>query len=289
MMCRRLMGLAAGLALLASGLSASAERPARAKDALQLRVAQKELVSLEPILVTAQWEGQAARGLPPGPVKGDNLSFRFEIKPAVKALAKGKPLPLEARAATGTVRVRTYDLREWFQFPAEGGSFTVRAVVEDKGRPLASAPVAFTIRRPAKGDAEWGPVDRIHHTPWSNYDTNAFCGDTFDVVKRWPKSRLARYCHYWNGRFSQNKKEHDKAIASFRLAVAEGPDFPLADHAAYGIAECLLAQNKPAEARKHLLALQKQLKQRSGRAEAQSAVQHLIEEALRVRAASAGR
>lgn len=81
-------------------------------------------------------------------------------------------------------------------------------------------------------------VARVHHIPWSNYETNAFRGDTFDVVKKWPDSKPAKYCHYWNGRYSQNKKEHDKAIASFRTVIEKYPDLPLAADARRALAEC---------------------------------------------------
>jgi hypothetical protein len=278
--------LTGAVALLAAGLVASAERPARAKDTVQLRAAQKEHLALEPILVTAQVAGPSSVALPAAPAKG---ALRFEIKPALKARTGGKPLPLEAQGAKAKAQVRTYDLLEWFQFPNEGGSFTVTAVVEHEGGTLTSAPVAFTVRRPGKGDVEWGPVDRIHHTPWCNYDNNSFCGDTFDVVKRWPKSKLTKYCHYWNGRYSQSKKEHDKAIASYRTVVEQYPDFVLADHAAFGIAECLLAQKKPEEARKELVALRAKLNRRGADARGQSVVHHLVEEALRLNTAAASR
>ena len=62
------------------------------------------------------------------------------------------------------------------------GSWTVQAIVEHKGATLKSAPVQIALARPAKGDKEQSPVDRLHHTPWSNYTTNAFCGDCFDLV-----------------------------------------------------------------------------------------------------------
>jgi hypothetical protein len=282
MRCRLFASVTAGALLLAGVLAAGAERPAAAREALQLRAGQKEFLALEPILVTVRLDDPSPGGLPPAPGKG---TLQFEVKPAVKPRPGGKPLPLEALAAKSGARVRTYDLLEWFQFPADGGPYTVRAVCEHKGGTLTSAPVTFTIRRPAKGDPEAGPVDRIHHTPWSNYDTNAFCGDTFDVVKRWPKSKLAPYCHYWNGRFSQNKKEYDKALASYRTVVEQYPDFALADHAAYGLAECLLAQNQKEAARKELAALRDRLDARGGKAEdragGQTAVRHLVAEALR--------
>jgi hypothetical protein len=266
----RLASLAVGLSLLLSGALLAEEKPAKGKGTIELRAGQKSFLSLEPILVTARLTGSEA-SLPAGLAKE---ALRIEIKPAVKARSGAKPLPLEAKGGKNT-RVRTYDLAEWFQFPATG-TFTIRAVLEQDGGTLTSKTVEFTISKPGKGDDEAGPVDRIHHIPWTNYDTNAFCGDTFDVVKRWPKSKLTRYCHYWNGRFSQNKKEYDKAIASYKAVVAEGPDFPLADHAAYGIAECLLAQKKPEEARKQLLTLREKVKSKG-----QCAVAHLVEEALR--------
>ena len=99
---------------------------------------------------------------------------------------------------------------------------------------------------------EWGPVDRIHHTPWSNYVTDAFCGDTFDVVKRWPDSKMAKYCHYYNGLHHQHKKEYDKAIVSLTTVVEKHPDFLLARDADAAIHQCLLALGKRSEAAKHL-------------------------------------
>jgi TolA-binding protein len=100
-------------------------------------------------------------------------------------------------------------------------------------------------------------VDRIHHIPWSNYITNAFCGDTFDVVKRWPDSRMAKYCHYYNGLHHLHKKEYDKAVASLTTVVKKYPDFVLARDADAAIHECLLAAGKKDEAAKHLGALRK--------------------------------
>src|SRR5262249_12094753 len=145
--------------------------------------------------------------LPSAPGKNAEGTLRFESKPAVKARKGAKALPLEAQGADLKVQVRRYDLLEWFDFPAEGGTWTVHAVFEHNGSTLTSAPITVKITRPSKGDAEFGPVDRLHHMPWSNYTRDAFCGDTQDVVKRWPKSRLVKYCHYWNGQFFQHKKE----------------------------------------------------------------------------------
>src|SRR5262249_61453957 len=124
-----------------------------------------------------------------------------------------------------------------------------------KGGHLPWAPVKFTTRKVAKGARKEQPVARIHHTPWCTYATEKFCGDTFDLVKTWPNSRLAKYCHYWNGRYSQNKNEHDKAIASFRTVIEKYPGFALADDAEYGIVECLVAQKKLQEARERTGAL----------------------------------
>jgi hypothetical protein len=122
-----------------------------------------------------------------------------------------RALPLEGQASTAHAQLRHYDLLEWFAFPENGGTWTVQAIFENKGAKLTSAPVTITLRKPGKTDAEHAPMARLHHIPWSNYDTNAFCGDTFDVVKQWPKNRFAKYCHYWNGRYLQNKKEFEKA------------------------------------------------------------------------------
>jgi TolA-binding protein len=108
------------------------------------------------------------------------------------------------------------------------------------------------VRRP--GDAERNPVARLHHLPWSNYVTDKFCGDTFDLVKQWPKSKLARYAHYWSGLHLQHTKEYDKAIASFRTVLADYPDFVLAPDADLGIVECLVAQKRLAEAAQHPMA-----------------------------------
>lgn len=198
---------------------------------VQVSFAQKDLLSLEPILVTVR----SSEKLLPAEV---GKLLRFDIKPAVKPRPGAKPLPIEAHAASGA-KCRAYDLLEWYQFPADG-KFTVQAIVEKGSASLTSTPVTITIRRPAKDDAEWGPVDRLHHIPWSNYCTDQFCGDTFDVVKRWPKSQLTPYCHYWSGVFNLHKKEHDKAAASFKSAL-EHKGFMLATDAEIGTLECLLA------------------------------------------------
>ena len=262
-MGRRRVALAlfAAAFLFAGTLGAAEKQAAAGKGDLRLTAGQKEFLHQEPILVKV--EGPRGLALPAAPGAGKLGTLRFEAEPAVKPRKGGKPLPLEGRVAGAAVR--TYDLTEWLAFP-EKGTFTIRAVVEQAGATRTSTPITVTIRRPGKGDAEAEAVGRIHHTPWTNYDTNAFCGDTFDVVKRWPGSRLARYCHYWNGRYSQNKKEYDKALASYRTVLKEYPDFALADAAEFGVVECLHAAGKIAEAKRCNEALRKKLQQRSSKA-----------------------
>ena len=204
---------------------------------LVLKADQKEFLTLEPILVTVKSQSP---GLSAGAGVKDGI--RFDIQPAVKLRSGAKPLPQEAKIADSSATSRVIDLLEWYQFPAEG-TFTVQASLESDPK-ARSAPITFAIRRPGKEDPEWGPVDRLHHMPWSNYVTDAFCGDTFDVVKRWPESKLAKYCHYWNGLHNQHKKEYDKAIESFRIVAEKHQGFILADHAKRGIEECTVLKGK---------------------------------------------
>jgi hypothetical protein len=206
--------------------------------------------------------------------------LRFEIEPAIKARSGAKPLPLEGQVAAGAAPTRLYDLFEWFAFPENGGTWTVRAVFEAKGFKQTSAPLSITIRKPGPKDSEHGPMARLHHTPWSNYDTNAFCGDTFDLVQKWPKSRFAKYCHYWNGLFLQNKKEYDKAIASYRIVLAKYPDFVLADAAEFGLIQCLCAQKKLQEAAQLNTALRKKLSERSAKNETKPGTVQRLADAL---------
>jgi lysophospholipase L1-like esterase len=263
------LALAFALSLLAAVARPSdTEKPAANRQAVYLTADQKEFLSLEPILVRVRLQSTNDHGLPAAPGEGKTgTTLRFEVEPAVKARPKGQSLPLEARATATTIQSRLYDLSEWFLFPDKGGPWKVRAVFERKGSSttLRSEPLSVTIRKPGKEDKEQQPVARIHHTPWSNYQTNAFCGDTFDLVKNWPSSRLARYCHYWNGQHSQHKKEYSKALASYRI-VEKDADFALADHAAYGAVECLVALKKFAEAQKANTALQKRVKERAAKA-----------------------
>jgi hypothetical protein len=246
------------VAVLAMAVTTWGGEPAQGKKTLVLS-AQADLLTFEPILVNVQLSGKGA-SLPAGLDKGP---LQFQITPAVKLRQGAKPLPLEGKVENAPSRC--YDLLEWYQFPAEG-TFKIQAIVADGSAKVTSPAVTITIRRPDKQDAEWGPVDRLHHMPWSNYVTDCFCGDTFDVVKRWPDSKLARHCHYYNGLYSQHKKEHDKALASFKIVTEKYPDFVLADAASYGIAECLLAQGKQAEAMAHVAALQKAIGKRSANA-----------------------
>jgi hypothetical protein len=250
-----------------AGALAGADEPSKGKENLTLVVGQTEFLSLEPILVTVQLHAKEFAELPTD--VGDKSTMHFEFKPAtgqaqtkqaVKPRAGAKPLPFEAKIKAA--RTRIYDLLEWYQLPAEG-SFSVRAVVGNKDRRVESPWVSFSIRRPDKKDPEWGPVDRLHHIPWSNYITDAFCGDTFDVTKRWPDSKLAKYCHYWNGLHYQHKKEYDKAAESFKFAADRYPDFLLRDYADFALAECLLAQNKRDEAAKRFAELFKRIKERT--------------------------
>jgi hypothetical protein len=263
---RFLFGLGAVMVLLLPGTWARGEEPpTKGQEALHLMLRQKECLSLEPILVTLRLQSQRFTGIPAAPGAGKRGTLRFEIEPALKPRGGAKPLPLEGQGQANHARMRDYDLFEWFAFP-ETGTWSVKAVFEHKGTKLTSSPVTITLQRPAKEDPEYGPMTRIHHTPWSNYDTNAFCGDTFDVVKRWPKSRFAKYCHYWNGRFLQNKKEYEKAIASYRMAAGQGPDFAFAPAAEFGIVECLYAQKKFQEAKKANATLCKQLEKHAAKA-----------------------
>jgi hypothetical protein len=203
---------------------------------LQMRSTQKEFLTLEPILVTVSLDDKSVPTLPTE--VGGKSGLRFDIKPPVKPRPGAKPLVAEAKNQAKTRRV--VDLLEWYQFPAEG-TFTVQATYEDQRGLRTAAPVTVTIRRPTKEEGETGPVDRLHHMPWSNYVTDAFCGDTFDLVKQWPKSKLAKYSHYWSGLHLQHKKEYEKALASFRIVVEQYPDFVLVEHARLGIRECTTA------------------------------------------------
>jgi hypothetical protein len=298
----RFMTLIVGIGLVTACALAIAKEPAvEGPDSLHLASAQKEFLWLEPILVTIRLDNVRGEGLPvqaglvgkavqvaqnkskagqPAAQASKLGTLEFDIQPAVKARTGAKPLPLEGHDPDAKIQQRIYDLTEWFIFPDKGGSWTVRAVFEHNGTKLASEPITVALQKPAKGDPEFEPMSRLHHTPWSNYDTNAFCGDTFDLVQKWPASRFVKYCHYWNGRYSQNKKEYEKAIASYRVVVEKFPEFALADAAEYGIIECLVAQKKLPEAQKRTAALQQKVVDQAAKAgikpgSGKTIVQHL--------------
>jgi hypothetical protein len=259
------VGLSLGLALGLLATVAGADRPATPKEALHLTAAQQEFLWQEQILVGVRLDSKQSYGLPAALAEGKTGTLRFEFDPAVKPRPKAKALPLEAQTSESKIQGRLYDLSEWFLLP-DKGTWKVRAVFEHNGTTLRSEAVTVSIRKPGKDDPENQPVGRIHHTPWCNYQDNAFCGDTFDLVKRWPTSRLAKYCHYWNGRHLQVKKEYAKAQASYQTVLDKYPDFALADHATYGLVECLVAQKKFPEAQKVNTALRQRLAKRTARA-----------------------
>ena len=239
------------LAVLLTGTVLMADdQSAGIDEAIHLLSGQTEFLRVEPILVTVRLKSERLHFLPPGLGVSKVGTLRFKVNPKVKPRSGARALPLEAQAPIVNAQSRDYDLLEWYQFPS-AGKFTVRAVFQRKGVTLTSKPITFTIRKPGKDDPELSPVARIHHPPWCNYGTNKFCGDTFDLVKRWPDSRLARYCHYWNGQFLQHEKQYDKAIASYRMVVKKYPKLALADDADFGIVECLYAQGKLKEAQKY--------------------------------------
>jgi hypothetical protein len=258
-MSRRLPVPFAIACLFLAGAGRSAGDSDDTKSAVVLTAAQKECLTLEPILVVVRVEGDSVRSVP-ARVAGskEKGTLSFEIKPAVKARSGARPLPLEA-AQSSAKKARLFDLLEWYQFPAEG-EFTVTAVIKNGETTVTSKPIVVTLRKPDKKDSEAGPIDRIHHVPWSNYVTDAFCGDTFDVVKRWPDSKMAKYCHYYSGLHHLHKKEYDKAVASLSVVVEKHPGFLLAADADHAIHECLLAQGKKEDATRHLDAMQKRLK-----------------------------
>jgi hypothetical protein len=257
-----------GPLVLTASLLSAAEGPA--KGGLVLSPAQKEHLTLEPILVAVKLEDGRVKSLPATVGGKADVVLSFDVQPTVKARSGAKALPYEVypqyRPASRrgsqphlvkaeARRAGLFDLLEWFQFPAEG-KFTVRAVVKQGDTVLTSAPITLSLRRPDRKDAEWGPVDRLHHMPWSNYCTNAFCGDTFDVAKRWPASKMTRYCLFYNGLHHQHKKEHDKAVASLRELVEKHPDFVLVPHAKRAILQSYLDQGNWPAANEHLAALQ---------------------------------
>jgi TolA-binding protein len=254
----RCLCILSGLACLLLAGVARADDSDKSKNALTVTAGQKEYLALEPILVVVRAEG-AIREVPAqvGESKG-GPSLSFEIKPSVKARKGGKPLPLEAEQ-TSAKRARLFDLLEWYQFPAEG-EFTITATLKEGDVTVSSKPAVVKLSKPDKKDAEHGPVDRIHHVPWSNYVTDAFCGDTFDVVKRWPDSKLTRYCHYYSGMHHLHKKEYDKALASLRTVVEKYPDFLLAADADHAIVKCLAAQGDKDGLAKHEAAMRERLK-----------------------------
>jgi hypothetical protein len=290
--------------MIAGGLGLAEGRAADSPDTLHLTSSQKEFLWLEPILVTVRLDSVRHQGLPiqagavskamhapKGKAQAAEASaagtsslgtLKFDISPVVKVRPGAKPLPLEGQELEAKVQQRTYDLLEWFEFPDKAGPWVVRAVFEHGGSTAVSEPITVTLSKPGKGDAEFEPMSRLHHTPWSNYDSNAFCGDTFDLVQKWPASRFAKYCHYWNGRYAQNKQDYEKAIASYRLVLDKYPDFVLADAAEYGIVECLLAQKKLTEAQKRAAALRQRLNDQAAKVgikpgTGQTVVQHLTQ------------
>jgi len=254
----RCLCLLSGLACLLLAGPARADDSDKSKNALTVTVGQKEHLALEPILVVVRVEG-AIRSVPVrvGENKGEP-SLSFQIEPSVKPRQAAKPLPLEAEQKSAK-SARLFDLLEWYQFPAEG-EFTITATLKQGDVTVTSKPTVVKLSKPDKKDAENGPVDRIHHVPWSNYVTDAFCGDTFDVVKRWPDSKLTKYCHYYSGMHHLHKKEYDKALASLRVVVEKYPDFLLAADADHAIGQCLTAKGDKDEATKHQAAMQKRLK-----------------------------
>lgn len=232
---------------------------------IELKAAEREHLWLEPVIVTVR----ADRPIPAAP--GEKL--RFEVEPLLKTRAKPRPLYVEGKAADLAVHVRDFDLFEWYEFPKAGGTWKVRAVLDVDGTALRSEPVELSARPAAKDDAEHAPMSRIHHPPWSNYETDRFCGDTFDLVAKWPESRYAKYARYWSARYLHSQGDHEKALAEYRALLDTHAGFALADDAEYAIAECLLALKKADEAAKVLGGLRK----RSDRTAARVLAERLVE------------
>ena len=93
---------------------------------------------------------------------------------------------------------------------------------------------------------------------------------------------MAKYCHYWNGRFLQQNEQYEEAIASYETVVKNYPDLALADDADFGIVECLYAQGKLALAQEHNTKIQTKyqdsVKTSSTKYDMQTAVQQLSQD-----------
>ena len=253
-MSKTLAAFAVALATVSLGASPQSD------ESLVLKLSQDKYLWLEPMIATLLLDSDEIVSLPVAPEKG---KLRFTLDPPLKPRANAKPLTVESKGAGVRANLRKVDLFEWYSFPQKGGSWTVTAVLTRDGREIASKPVRLSMAPVAKGNPDFLAMRRLHHPPWSNYEVNKFCGDTFDLAKRWPESRLAKYSHYWSARYSQNNKKYDEAIASYKTVVEKYPDFILVDHAGYGIVECLLAQKKSKEAKQALAKLLHRCKARA--------------------------
>jgi hypothetical protein len=235
-----------GMAWILPGIqTAAADKRDPPAPELRLEAHASDFIWNEPILVTVLL-AHGGGSLPAVPQRSGELWF--EWNPVLTARPGAKPLPLQALPGLGVHR-RVFDLLEWYQVPDAGGTWTVAAVYNHAGTILRSSPIKVTVRKPSATEADAEAAARLHHIPWSNYETDKFCGDTFDLVDKWPESRLAKYAHYWNGRYLQNQKDYEKAAASFRKA-AQYDGFALKEDAERGLADCLrVPPSAPAAAR----------------------------------------
>jgi hypothetical protein len=214
--------------------------PARSESpSLRLKAARADLLVGEPayLLVTAAGEARVL----PASADGD---LRFVLD---------RPQSERKRPAAASATLPSpaeYDLLESYSL-TQPGEYTVRAVLKTPAGTLESNPVTLRIDAPSTSDDK-AALDRLHHFPWSNYVADKFCGDTFDLVAKWPDSRYAPYARYFCGRYLQTHDDLDGAIAAYRALIEKHPSMALADDAAYQIAATLRAQKKDAESRAQL-------------------------------------
>ncbi len=213
---------------------------------IQLKLDREDLWQGEPMLVTVSLNGADKDLLPRLATPGSSLSFHFNTEMIKPGILDNPDTAREGEIQVGNVVL--YNVLDCYSCSDDfAGSLQLRAELAYEGKVIKSDIVSLQISRPPEGD-EREAFQRLHHFPWANYYTSKYCGDTFDLVARWPESRYVKYCHYYSGCYLQNAGEWSQAIDEFK-ALLRFPAFALSPEALYQLGVCYLKLGQQEAAR----------------------------------------
>ncbi len=236
---------------------------------IEITIDQKEFMQGEPQLLTVKLSEDLVEKktvLPRALFKKTNLTLIF-AEP-VEPMQKPEDQAIVAIPKQDFYKgIAAYLINNYFNTHTPA-TYTLKAVLKTPEGSIESKAITYTVHA-ADSSLEEEAFGRLHHFPWANYVSNKYCGDTFDLVHRWPESRLAKYCDYYSGRFLLEQRDYNGALEKFENVITQNEPFALTSDTEVQIAVCLMNIGEKDKAKKQLEKVQSQYKQTPATEDAQ--------------------